>query len=69
MATEDWRLKNVLMWVGVIQWPAELGGEWMMGDTVKVSEKQGLRMPRVDKIERTAEAQLAAQSLNLSHRF
>jgi len=32
-----------------------------MGDTVKVSEKQGLRMPRVGKIKRTVEAQLVAQ--------
>ena len=55
------------MWVGVIQWRAELGGEWTMGDTVRASEKQGLRMPRVDKAKRTTEVQLAAQSLNLSH--
>jgi hypothetical protein len=50
----------------MLQWHVELGGEWMMGDTVKVSEKQGLRMPRVDEIESIAEAALAAQSLKLS---
>ncbi len=50
----------------MLQWHVELGGEWVMGDTVKVSEKQGLRMPRVDGRESTAEAELAAQSLKLS---
>jgi len=28
------------MQVGVIQWRAELGAQWMMDDTVKLSEKQ-----------------------------
>jgi hypothetical protein len=33
------------MWAGVFQWRAELGGEWMMGDTVKPIEEQGMKMP------------------------
>jgi len=49
----------------VLRWRAELGDEWMMGDIVKPPEEQGIKMPREDKIKRTAEAQLVAQSLNL----
>jgi len=29
----------------MLQWRAELGDEWMMGDLVKPSEEQGIKMP------------------------
>jgi len=51
----------------VLQWRAELGDEWMMGETVKPLGEQGIKMPGVDKIKRTVEVQLVVQSLNLLH--